>query len=99
MTGPLTRDSWRKLGVRRADRGPLPPGEMAASLIETDGGTTYLVYRNYEALLAYNCAHTYALSVSLLADAVGGVAPLPTRSSKPPRRPNRAKSGTRGTRR
>jgi membrane-bound lytic murein transglycosylase B len=25
------------------------------------------VYRNYEAVLGYNCAHTYALSVVLLA--------------------------------
>jgi peptidoglycan lytic transglycosylase B len=98
MTVPLTLDTWRKLGVRRADRGALPSGEMAASLVETDSGTSYLVYRNYEALLAYNCAHTYALSVSLLADAVGGVSPLPTKSSKPPKRVIRKKAGARGKR-
>jgi membrane-bound lytic murein transglycosylase B len=28
----------------------------------------YLVTANYEALLAYNCANTYALSVALLSD-------------------------------
>jgi membrane-bound lytic murein transglycosylase B len=28
------------------------------------------VYGNYEALLAYNCAHAYALSVAVLADRV-----------------------------
>lgn len=99
MTVPLTLDTWRKLGVRRADRGALPSGEMAASLVETDSGQAYLVYRNYEALLAYNCAHTYALSVSLLADAVAGISPLPTRSSKPPKRPARAKTGSRPKRR
>ena len=27
-----------------------------------------LVYPNYEALLAYNCAHAYGLSVALLSD-------------------------------
>jgi membrane-bound lytic murein transglycosylase B len=26
------------------------------------------VYRSYEALLAYNCAHAYALGVGLLGD-------------------------------
>ena len=36
----------------------------------TFGGNVnaFLVYDNYEALLDYNCAHTYALSVGLLAD-------------------------------
>ena len=29
---------------------------------------TFLVYRNYEAILGYNCAHYYALSVAMLAD-------------------------------
>jgi membrane-bound lytic murein transglycosylase B len=31
----------------------------------------FLVYGNYEALLGYNCAHTYALSVAFLADRIG----------------------------
>jgi membrane-bound lytic murein transglycosylase B len=40
---------------------------MEASLVR--GETRhFLVYGNYEALLAYNCAHAYALSVGLLAD-------------------------------
>jgi membrane-bound lytic murein transglycosylase B len=29
------------------------------------------VYGNYEALLAYNCAHRYALSIGILADRIG----------------------------
>ena len=29
---------------------------------------TFLVYPNYEAVLAYNCVHAYGLSVGLLAD-------------------------------
>jgi membrane-bound lytic murein transglycosylase B len=28
------------------------------------------VYRNYEAILAYNCSHHYAISVAMLADAI-----------------------------
>ena len=34
------------------------------------GSRYYLVYRNYEALLEYNCAHSYALSIALLADRI-----------------------------
>ena len=30
----------------------------------------FLVYRNYEALLAYNCSHSYAITVGLLADKI-----------------------------
>jgi membrane-bound lytic murein transglycosylase B len=38
-----------------------------ASLV-TAGTRDFLVYDNYEAILGYNCAHTYALSVALLSD-------------------------------
>ena len=44
-----------------------PRGDRIASLV-TAGSRSFLVYRNYEALLAYNCAHVYALSVGLLGD-------------------------------
>ena len=40
-----------------------------ASLIRDDS-RAFLVYGNYEALLDYNCAHSYALSVALLADRI-----------------------------
>jgi membrane-bound lytic murein transglycosylase B len=42
---------------------------MTASLVEA-GSRTFLLYDNYEALLGYNCAHSYALSVGLLADRI-----------------------------
>jgi membrane-bound lytic murein transglycosylase B len=58
---------WQRLGVRSLNHAALPKAGMAASLVEA-GRRTFLVYRNYEALLEYNCAHTYALSVALLAD-------------------------------
>jgi membrane-bound lytic murein transglycosylase B len=44
---------------------------MDASLVTTGDNHTFLVYRNYEALLGYNCAHYYALSVAMLADRLG----------------------------
>ncbi len=34
----------------------------------TDGSRYFLVYRNYEALLAYNCATSYAISIGMLSD-------------------------------
>jgi membrane-bound lytic murein transglycosylase B len=45
----------------------LPRASQPASFIAA-GKRNFLVYPNYEALLGYNCAHTYALSVALLAD-------------------------------
>ena len=62
---PLAR--WRELGVRRLDGGPLPDAGIDAGLVDT-GTRQFLVYANYDAILGYNCAHYYALSVALLAD-------------------------------
>jgi membrane-bound lytic murein transglycosylase B len=77
MSVPLPLRTWRQLGVRRPDGGLLPNTDVDASLLQTDDGRRYLVYRNYEAFLAYNCAHTYALSVSMLGDAIEGLGSLP----------------------
>jgi membrane-bound lytic murein transglycosylase B len=70
MTNPAPLARWQALGVRSADGSALPKVERDASLVH-DGRRSFLVYNNYESLLGYNCAHTYALSVALLADRVG----------------------------
>jgi len=62
---PLAK--WQSLGVRTAAGGALPKVDRAASLLRA-GAKSYLVYRNYDALLGYNCAHAYALAVGLLSD-------------------------------
>jgi membrane-bound lytic murein transglycosylase B len=62
--------AWQAFGVRSAGGGPLPRVDREASLV-TAGRRRFLVYGNYDALLAYNCAHPYALSVGLLADRLG----------------------------
>ena len=67
MSMPQSLEQWGKLGLTRTDKKPLPRADLLASLIR-DGNRAFLVYDNYEALLDYNCAHTYALSVALLAD-------------------------------
>lgn len=69
MTERLPLDRWQALGVRTATGDALPRVAIDASLVST-GPRTFLVYRNYEALLDYNCAHSYALAVALLADQI-----------------------------
>jgi membrane-bound lytic murein transglycosylase B len=64
---PQPLATWRKLGVRTLAKQPLPRADIQASLFR-QGRRAFLLYGNYEALLDYNCAHTYALSVGLLAD-------------------------------
>src|SRR5712691_9898610 len=58
---------WRDAGVRLKSGAPLPQSDIPASLVETSGHS-FLVYPNYDAILNYNCAHLYALSVGMLAD-------------------------------
>ena len=65
MTEPRPLSYWRKLGLQTTSNRPIPTGAMEASLV-TAGRRTFLLYDNYDALLGYNCAHTYALSVALL---------------------------------
>jgi membrane-bound lytic murein transglycosylase B len=67
MTEPQPLSTWRGDGVRLKSGAVLPRGTMPASLLEV-GGHSFLVYQNYEAILGYNCAHLYALSVAMLGD-------------------------------
>ena len=67
MTVQRSLSEWKRRGVRASGNRALPSGETLASLVAA-GSRQFLVYDNYEAILRYNCAHTYALSVVLLAD-------------------------------
>jgi membrane-bound lytic murein transglycosylase B len=67
MTDSRPLREWGPLGFRTLARRPLPASDLPASLVIA-GTRRFLVYANYEALLGYNCAHSYALSVALLAD-------------------------------
>ena len=73
LTDARSLADWQKLGVRLPKGRPLPRAEVDASLLE-GGSRMFLVYRNYDALLAYNCANSYALSVALLSDRLAGAA-------------------------
>jgi membrane-bound lytic murein transglycosylase B len=67
MTVDLPLSRWHELGVTLADGRRLPNASLTASLVRGET-RNFLVYGNYGALLEYNCAHAYALSVGLLSD-------------------------------
>jgi len=67
MTERRPLDVWQKIGVRQVGGGALPRAKLSAGFVDV-GEHTFLVYPNYDAILAYNCAHYYALTVGLLSD-------------------------------
>lgn len=69
MTEARPLSDWATLGVTELDGTTLARTDQAASLVR---GTKryFLVFRNYGALLDYNCSNLYAVSVGLLADTV-----------------------------
>jgi membrane-bound lytic murein transglycosylase B len=93
LTEPMMLNEWRAVGVRTAKGAPLPRAALAASLLRVDR-ETFLVYRNYETLLTYNCAHSYAIAVGLLADRLDGRLESWPAAKKPARPARRATSGS-----
>jgi membrane-bound lytic murein transglycosylase B len=69
MTVALPLERWRELGVTLPSGKPLPASSLAASLV-SGSVRHFLVYHNYDALLEYNCAHSYAISVALLGESI-----------------------------
>jgi membrane-bound lytic murein transglycosylase B len=67
MTERRPLAEWQKLGVRLTGGKPLPRATIGAGLVDV-GERAFLVYPNYDAILGYNCAHYYALTVALLSD-------------------------------
>jgi membrane-bound lytic murein transglycosylase B len=65
---------WTKLGVTLADGRPLPAwtGDTAILLPAGYKGPAFLVSENYRALLDYNNAMSYALSLGLFAERLRG---------------------------
>ncbi|HCO90199.1 MAG TPA: lytic murein transglycosylase [Alphaproteobacteria bacterium] len=63
-------NEWQSMGVRRADGRDLPTRNLPGSLVQADGetGPVFMVYKNYHAILRYNCAHFYGLTVGTLSD-------------------------------
>jgi membrane-bound lytic murein transglycosylase B len=66
LSVPAPVRAWRNAHVQLTRSLPLA---SSASLV-TLGNASFLVTKNYEAILDYNCAHSYAMSVVELADAI-----------------------------
>jgi membrane-bound lytic murein transglycosylase B len=73
MTTALPLSDWKRLGVRLPGGRPLPDSTMDASLVR-GRARHFLAYRNYGALLEYNCSNAYAVSLGLLSDRIAGAA-------------------------
>jgi membrane-bound lytic murein transglycosylase B len=69
MSVPLPSSRWQELGVRLTNGKALSKTDTPMSLVS--GSTRhFLVEGNYDAILEYNCAHSYAITVALLGDAI-----------------------------
>lgn len=68
---------WARLGVRRADGGPLPAGGEAGLLLPAGArGPAFLVTSNYRVIRSYNMSAAYMLAVALLSSRIAGGEPL-----------------------
>jgi membrane-bound lytic murein transglycosylase B len=84
MTVPLPLRRWRELGVTLPGGKSLPASDLTASLV-SGSARHFLVYHNYDALLEYNCAHSYAISVALLAESITSPVARTSRPKAPAR--------------
>jgi membrane-bound lytic murein transglycosylase B len=70
-------EDWSKLGVTRADGGPLPTTrtDVQGSLVVADNkngaGPTFLIYDNYRVTLKWNRSTFFAVAVGTLAERIG----------------------------
>lgn len=78
-TNRASLSTWAKRGVVRAD-GTRLSGSTRAGLVLPAGprGPAFLVFRNFDAIYAYNRAESYALAISHLADRLAGYPGLRT---------------------
>ena len=95
MTVALPRSRWEELGIRLPGGKALPAATPSASLV-SGAARHFLVYHNYDALLEYNCANSYAISVALLGSAVMSDAPARQPAAKTKRAQKQRGSGRGG---
>lgn len=73
---------WIDRGVMRADGTPLVQGNLSyasqAGLMAPAGahGPVFLVFKNFDAIYAYNAAESYALAIAHLSDRIRGQGPF-----------------------
>ncbi|MBL4806734.1 MAG: lytic murein transglycosylase [Rhodobacteraceae bacterium] len=70
---------WNRLGVRTAQGGRLPNHGAAALLLPAGGDDpVFAIYHNFNVILRYNNAVSYALSIGHLSDRIAGGTPFVT---------------------
>lgn len=71
-------DAWTRLGVTQADGSRLPSSDMLGAIVLPQGhaGPAFLIYRNFDVIMAWNRSLKYALAVGHLADRLIGKPPL-----------------------
>jgi membrane-bound lytic murein transglycosylase B len=69
---------WAALGVKTAAGDSLPPSADDAAIYLPAGakGPAFMVFANFNVILKYNNAASYALAVGLLADRMAGAGPV-----------------------
>jgi lytic murein transglycosylase len=72
-------DAWRRRGLQRIDGGRIEGADRAALLLPAgQRGPAFLVTPNFEAIVSYNNAVAYALSIAHLSDRLQGRPPFAT---------------------
>ena len=73
MRRPIS--DWAKLGVRKISGEPLDASEDSAAIFLPAGyrGPVFLVRNNFDVILKYNAATSYALAIGLLSDRMKGL--------------------------
>ncbi len=71
---------WIARGVTRIDGSSIPVADTQAGVLLPAGinGPALLVFRNFDAIYAYNAAESYALAIATLSDRLRGGGPLLT---------------------
>lgn len=75
LIGPKIRkpmEEWKRMGVTLPNGSSLPSDNISASIVAPDGvaGEAYIVYNNYQTIMAWNRSTYFATSVGLLADSI-----------------------------
>ena len=71
--------TWAKRGIVRGDGKPVSGGAQAGLILPAGAaGPGFLVFKNFDAIYAYNQAESYALAISHLADRLAGYPGLRT---------------------
>jgi len=64
----------------RGLNGKALPNDLPDGALVSGAKQHYLVFPSYDAILDYNCSHSYAITVGLLSDRMATPVPVPTAS-------------------